>query len=121
VLGRTESILDKYHDFIVVNDSASEQAAGDKLNRLVEADPNMSLIELEKATGMTSWNIRQTLKKLGWNKPRGGRGGGAWSKPTAPPFAPESSTPTGDRIAVHPSLSISIQPGFERGHDVAHF
>jgi|HubBroStandDraft_6_1064221.scaffolds.fasta_scaffold01232_2 hypothetical protein len=101
VLGRTESILDEYHDFIVVSDSANEQAAGDKLNRLVEADPNMSLIELEKATGMTSWNIRQALKKLGWNKPRGGRGGGAWSKPTAPPFAQESDTPTGDRIPEH--------------------
>ena len=61
----------------------------------------LSLIELEKATRMTSWNIRQTLKKLGWNKPRGGRGGGAWSKPTAPPFTPESDTPTGDRIPEH--------------------
>jgi len=93
-LGGTESVIDAYHDFIVVSGNSTEEAAADKLNQLVESDPNMSLLELEQATGMTSWNIRQALRKLGWIKPRGGRGGGTWAKPAASPFAPE----TGDTI-----------------------
>jgi hypothetical protein len=105
VLGGTESVIDRYHDFIVVNGNTSEQAAADKLNQLVESDPNMSLLELEKATGMTSWNIRRALKDQGWNKPRGGRGGMAWAKPAAPPFAP-----IGDMISDATDKSTERRP-----------
>jgi len=105
VLGGTESVIDRYHDLNVVNGNTSEQAAADKLSQLVESDPNMSLLELEKATGMTSWNIRQALKNQGWNKPRGGRGGGTWSKPTAPPFAP-----IGDMISDATDKSTERRP-----------
>jgi hypothetical protein len=97
VLGSTVSLIDQYHDFIVVGGETSQQAAGEKLNRLVEADPAMTLLELEKATGMTSWNIRQALKRAGWEKPRGGvKGGGVWSKQATPPFAPEPGSESGD-------------------------
>jgi hypothetical protein len=100
VLGGTISVIDQYHDFIVVNENTSEQAAADKLNQLVESDPNMSLVELEKATGRTSWNIRQALKNLGWSKSRGGmKGGGAWIKQGPPPFAPGPAQQSGDRIS----------------------
>ena len=87
VLGSTVSVIDEYHDLLVVSDKASQLAAADKLNKLVEADRQMTLVELERATGMTSWAIRQALKNLGWQKPRG-RGNGPWTKP-APPLKPD--------------------------------
>jgi AAA domain/Bifunctional DNA primase/polymerase, N-terminal/Primase C terminal 1 (PriCT-1) len=76
------SVIDEYHDFTVTNPNVSEQRATDSLVRMVEQDPAMTLLELEKATGMSSWAIRQALKKAGWTRPRGGsKGGATWSKP----------------------------------------
>ena len=110
VLGGTVSVIDQYHDFIVVNSNTSDLVAADKLNQLVESDPNMSLLELEKATGMTSWNCRQALKKLGWNKPRGGRGGGVWSKAAAPPFEPRSEEQPSDNSRIQGDASQVRKP-----------
>jgi len=98
ILGSSVSVIDEYHDFIVVGCETSQQVAGDKLNRLVAADPAMTLVELEKATGMTSWSIRQALKKAGWEKPRGGKGGGVWSKQATPQFASVPDSESGNGI-----------------------
>ena len=91
-----KSVIDEYRDFIVTSDTASDKQKGDILDQSVQADPSMTILELEKQTGMTAWAIRRALKNKGWEKPRGGRGSGAWSKATtAPPFSPEPDGSTG--------------------------
>ena len=74
------SVIDKYWDFLMVSKTAGEQAAGDTLERLVKEDPVITLEELSKITGQTTWAVRQALKKRNWVKSRGGsKGASRWS------------------------------------------
>lgn len=75
-----ESIIDLNHDFRIVSKSASEQATGDVLERLVKEDPAITLDELAKITGQSTWGIRKALKQRHWVKSRGGaKGASRWS------------------------------------------
>lgn len=74
------SVIDEYHDFTVIGQAQSERDTTEVLVRMVEQDPAMTLSELEKATGLSPWVIRQTLTRAGWIKPHGGKGGRNWSK-----------------------------------------
>ena len=73
------SVIDQYGDFLVVSKSAKDQASGDALERLVREDPAISLKELARATGQTTWQIRKTLQARNWVKARGGtKHGSQW-------------------------------------------
>jgi hypothetical protein len=92
------SVIDEYHDFTVIGQAQSERDTTDQLVRLVEQDPAMTLSELEKATGLSLWVIRQALTKAGWIKPHGGKGGRNWSN-GVPMTQPGRPTPTARKPA----------------------
>jgi hypothetical protein len=74
------SLIDSRGDFLMVSKAAGEQTAGETLERLVKEDPVITLEELSKITGQSTWAIRQTLKKRNWVKSRGGtRGASRWT------------------------------------------
>jgi 5S rRNA maturation endonuclease (ribonuclease M5) len=69
------SVIDQRKDFIIVSKSDREQATGETLERLVKEDPAITLEELTKVTGLSTWTVRQTLKNRHWVKSRGGSKG----------------------------------------------
>lgn len=75
------SLIDLDGDFRIVQ-MADVQAKRDaELVRLITEDPAITLPELEKATGQSTWVIRKSFKGLGWTKQKGGsKGGHVWIK-----------------------------------------
>jgi AAA domain-containing protein/bifunctional DNA primase/polymerase-like protein/primase-like protein len=96
-----ESVIDKTGDFAIVNKDAAQVIRDAQLVRLVETDPVMTLNELAAATSLSTWVVRQNLKRLGWFKPRGGKAGtGMWTKKTKSGFEGVGETPMGGTDAV---------------------
>jgi hypothetical protein len=94
------STIDQYKDFLVVTKSASDQASGDTLERLVKDDPAISLKELATATGQTTWQIRKTLKARNWVKTRGGaKHGSGWIASPNGSQAEDVNPPSNVRLA----------------------
>ena len=55
------SVIDRHGDFAIIHKAAANQTVGDSLERLVREDPFITLDELSKITGQTTWTIRQNL------------------------------------------------------------
>jgi hypothetical protein len=73
------SNIDETGDFIVVSKDGSENAIAESLIRLVKDDPAITIIELAKATKLSSWVVRKTLTFRGWIKDAGGtKGASRW-------------------------------------------
>jgi hypothetical protein len=96
-----ESVIDATGDFVIVNKEAAQVVRDAQLIRLVENDPAMTLNELSAATNLSTWVVRQNLKKLGWVKPRGGKGGTSmWMKKAQSGFEGATETPKGGTDAL---------------------
>jgi hypothetical protein len=75
------SLIDLDGDFRIVQMADVQAKRGAELVRLITEDPAITLPELEKATGQSTWVIRKSLKGLGWAKQKGGsKGGHVWIK-----------------------------------------
>jgi hypothetical protein len=63
-----ESVIDAIGDFSIVGKSAAQARLDAKLVELVRANPEITLAALNKETGVTNWEIRKALGRLGWTK-----------------------------------------------------
>jgi hypothetical protein len=113
-LVKVVSVIDQYRDFLVVTKYASEQASGEALERLVTEDPAISLEELARATGQTTWAIRKALKARHWIKSRGGsKHGSRWVVSPVSGFEPEDVKPQSN---VLPVSDVNFDPVAVKQH-----
>jgi hypothetical protein len=100
IIGKTVSIIDEYHDFRVISENVGKQAKTDRVVGMVESDPSMTLKELQKATGLSIWEIRKALRNAGLKSTgvKGARGSWAKKQPPQPPIVPDVETEAADVI-----------------------
>jgi hypothetical protein len=66
------SYIDETGDFCPVNFKESKGRTEEALNRLIEADPMITVPELCEETGAKPYAVKETLKQLGWHCAKGG-------------------------------------------------
>jgi hypothetical protein len=76
-----ESIIDQNHDFKMVSRVTQASHVAERVEKLVLETPEITLKGLKEATGLSEWEIRSTLKNLGYRRGRGGKKGSTqWTK-----------------------------------------
>src|SRR6266404_2468423 len=81
VVGSTESIIDREHDFKMVSRVAQANQVAERVEKLVLETPTITLKELHDMTGISLWELRKTLENLGYHRGRGGKKGAThWTK-----------------------------------------
>jgi hypothetical protein len=80
-IGTTESIIDQQHDFQLVSRLTHANQVADRIEKLVLETPTITMKELNLASGVSVWEIRKTLERLGYHRGRGGKKGAThWTK-----------------------------------------
>jgi hypothetical protein len=78
---KTESIIDQQHDFQLVSRMTHANQVSERIEKLVLESPTMTIKDLTLATGLSAWEIRKTLERLGYHRGRGGKKGAThWTK-----------------------------------------
>jgi len=76
-----ESVIDQNHDFKVVSRVTQASNVAERIEKLVLETPEITLKGLKEKTGLSEWEIRTTLKNLGYERGRGGKKGSThWTK-----------------------------------------
>ena len=80
-LGGMQSIIDAEHDFKVISRVAQASQVADRFEKFVIDTPAITLKELNEVTGISPWEIRKTLERLGYHRGRGGKKGAThWTR-----------------------------------------
>jgi AAA domain/RepB DNA-primase from phage plasmid len=69
------SYINETGNFRVVSDSQSWKRTLDLLVQIVKSDTNIPKEELASRSGLTAYGVESELKKLGWHRVQGGKGG----------------------------------------------
>jgi len=73
------SVIDQLHDFRVVSERTKGANLDQRIKEMIAQDPNVSRKVLMEETGVSEWEVRQALKRLGLSRGRGGSAGApAW-------------------------------------------
>lgn len=81
IVSSTESIIDQQHDFQLVSRITHANQVTERIEKLVLETPTVTLKELNEVTGISPWEIRKTLERLGYHRGRGGKKGAThWTK-----------------------------------------
>jgi hypothetical protein len=82
------SVIDQLHDFRVVSQRTKAANLDQKIAEMIAQDPTVSRKVLADETGVSEWEIRQAVKRMGLGRGTGGRDGApSWRakpSPTAP-------------------------------------
>jgi hypothetical protein len=68
------SVIDELHDFAFITVEQNARDAREKIDKLVQAEPQITLAELMEATGESLRSVRKIVEQLGWVKATGGSG-----------------------------------------------
>jgi hypothetical protein len=76
------SAIDRLHDFHFVPDRIKAANLEQKIAELVAQDPNVSRKILVDETGVSEWEVRQALKRLGLTRGKGDKAATTWQSKT---------------------------------------
>lgn len=75
------SCIDTTGDFKWVDRQEQQQELSQVVEGLITGEPSITREKLVEKTGATEWEIKSTLKRLGYYRPKGGKkGAGPWEK-----------------------------------------
>jgi len=74
------SVIDQLHDFRAVSQRAKAANLDERIKDMVSQDPNVSRKLLREQTGVSDWDVRQALKRMGLTRGKGDKAATAWHK-----------------------------------------
>jgi AAA domain-containing protein/bifunctional DNA primase/polymerase-like protein/primase-like protein len=78
------SVIDQTHDFRVVSDRAKTANVDDKIREMIANDPSVTRKVLMEETGVSDWEVRQALKRIGLTRGKGRSTTQTWHQKTEP-------------------------------------
>jgi len=83
------SMLDRFHDLVLVSDKMVQNTLADALEQIISEDPGMSAEKLKRETGAISeYQVKSLLQFRGWTKGKGPSGLWTKLKPEEKPVDP---------------------------------